>query len=439
MAQIQKPGGRETVANSLPALSISKEKMMRRVYTATVAIGALCLSSGLALADCGIEKGSVRILSNDFPALHDVVGKAEECAGGGVTVTKNQTAEHESLSVPALSANPAEYTSHIIANSSIQPLLAAGLVRPLDDYVAKFGGDLQKSQLISIDGKVMAVAVMANAQHLFYREDILKAAGVEAPKTYEDMLAAAQAIKDKGLMDYPVGGTYKAGWNLAEEFVNMYIGEGGSFFKEGSAEPAINNEKGIAALEMMKSLSAYMNPDFLTFDSNALQAEFEAGKTALAVFWASRYAAVTDAEGSTPEITGAIKIAGAPTVGGGSIPATTLWWDGFTVATNITDEDAEATFRALVHGASADMANAHPNDAVWLIKGYQPGPNATGVLESANAGAKPYPMIPYMGLLHTAVGNEIVDFMQGNEDAAKALADTEAAYIAAAKEKGFLN
>ena len=218
----------------------------------------------------------------------------------------------------------------------------------------------------------------------------------------------------------------------------MYIGLGGSFFKEGSAEPAITNDKGIAALGMMKSLSGYMNPDFLTFDSNALQAEFEAGKVAMAVFWGSRYGAVTDAEGSTTEISGAIKAAGAPTVGGGAIPATTLWWDGYTVAKNISDEDAEVTFRALLHGASTEMANANADKAVWLVAGFTPGPNAQGVLESAKAGAKPYPMEPYMDLLHTALGAELVEFMQGKEDAAKALADAEAAYTTAAKEKGFI-
>lgn len=408
-------------------------------FRKTILAGAFLLGGAAsAYAGCGIEKGSVRILSNDFPALHAVADKAAECADGAVSVTKNQTKEHESLSVPALSANPPEFTSHIVANSSILPLLNGDLIRPLDDYVAKWGQDLQKTQLISINGKVMAVAFMANAQHLFYRADILEQAGVQPPKTYEEMLAAAKVIKEKGLMDHPVGGTYKAGWNLAEEFVNMYIGMGGEFFKEGSAEPAINNEKGVATLEMLKALSGYMNPDFLTFDSNALQAEFEAGKTAMAVFWASRYGAVTDAEGSTPEIAGSIKIAGAPTVGGGSIPATTLWWDGFTVAKNASDEDAEATFRALVHGASTEMANANADKAVWLIGGYTPGPNGEGVLASANAGAKPYPMVPYMGLLHNALGAEIVDFMSGKEDAAQALADSEAAYVTAAKEKGFI-
>lgn len=412
---------------------------MNSLLKTAFAASALALAAGTAHAGCGIDKGSVRILANDFPALRHVIDGAAECAGDSVTVTRNQTTEHESLDVPSLSANPAEYTSAFVATSSLQPLLGAGLLRPLDDYIAKYGKTISDKQKITIGGHVMVIAFDANTQHLFYRSDVLKEAGVEVPKTYEEMLAAAKAIKDKGLMEYPIGGTYKAGWNLAEEFVNMYIGYGGDFFEPGSAKPAIDNDKGVAALNMMKSLSAYMNPDFLTFDSNSLQAEFEAGKVAMANFWGSRYGAVTDNEGSTPEIASAIKVAAAPTVGGGNIPATTLWWDGYTIAKNISDADADATFQALNHGASAEMANANANDAVWLIDGYKPGAGAAGVLDTLNAGAKPYPMSPYMGLLHTALGTELVPFMQGKEDAKSALSKAEAAYVAAAREKGFLN
>ncbi len=76
-------------------------------------------------------------------------------------------------------------------------------------------------------------------------------------------------------MENPVGGAYAAGWNLAQEFNNMYIGYGGEFFKPGTAEPSINNAQGVAALNMMKALSEYMNPDFLTHDSNAHQRRME--------------------------------------------------------------------------------------------------------------------------------------------------------------------
>ena len=71
------------------------------------------------------------------------------------------------------------------------------VIRPLDDLIAKHGGDLKKNQLISVNGKIMAVAFMANAQHLVYRADILAAAGIEAPTTYEEMLAGAKVIRDK--------------------------------------------------------------------------------------------------------------------------------------------------------------------------------------------------------------------------------------------------
>jgi len=132
-------------------------------------------------------------------------------------------------------------------------------------------------------------------------------------------------------------------------------------------------------------------------------------------------------------------LAPSPSVGGGSKPATTLWWDGFGIATNTSDENAEASFRALLGAAtSTEMANANPNATIWLIDGYSPGDTAGPVVDAANRGATPYPSLPYMSLLHGALSTELVEFLQGNESAEKALADVEAAYVAKATEQGFL-
>ena len=68
----------------------------------TVAMCALIASAGVAWADCGIEKGSVRILSNDFAALHAIADAAQTCASDTVEVTRNQTEEHKNIQVPAL-------------------------------------------------------------------------------------------------------------------------------------------------------------------------------------------------------------------------------------------------------------------------------------------------------------------------------------------------
>ena len=401
-------------------------------------VGALSLTAFSAAQACEIS-ARVSVVGNEFPAIQTVGAGAAACTGAEVST--NLTADHQKINVPGMQGNPAEYTSAIVANSSIVALMNEDVIRPLDDLVAKHGGDLKSSQLIKVNGKIMAVAFMANAQHLMYRKDVLAALGISVPKTYEEMLAAAEKIRSSGAMQNPVGGAYKAGWNLAQEFNNMFLGYGGSHFESGSANPSVNSEAGVNALNMMKSLSEYMNPDFLTHDSNATNAEYRAGNIALLNMWGSRASSQTTAEGVTDAVKNGHAIAGPMTVGGGSTAASTLWWDGWTVAKNISDAEAEATFIAMMNGISPSMMSDENirTQAVWLINGYKPTDAAIGVFEAAKMGTTPYPMLPYMGLMHTALGAELPDFMQGKETAEQALADVEAAYIAAAKEKGYLN
>ena len=409
--------------------------MLNKKIAFAIAFAAL---SSSVWAGCGIDGGRVSIVGNEFPAIQAVGSAAAECAGGGVEVTKNLTADHQKINVQGMTGNPAEYTTAIVANSSILALMTDDVIRPLNDLVAKHGQDIQKHQLVTVGGKIMAVAFMANAQHLVFRADVLAEAGLTPPTTYEEMLAAAEVIRSTGLMKNPVGGAYMAGWNLAEEFVNMYIGHGGEFFEPGTAKVSINNQAGVDALNVMKSLSDYMNPDFLTHDSNATSAEWKAGNVAIMNMWGSRVGPLQSDEVDA-QVASNTDIAGPMTVGGGSIPASTLWWDGWTIAKNISDEDAEATYLAMKHAVRPEMLNDETALlAVWLIEGYEPTVASRGVVAAAQMGAKPYPMVAYQGLLHSALGAEIVDFMMGKEDAATALADTEAAYTAAATEKGYL-
>ncbi|AUH34258.1 ABC transporter substrate-binding protein [Paracoccus tegillarcae] len=411
---------------------------MNKFLKASAATVALIAGAGAAMADCGIEEGSVRILSNDFDALHVIATAAETCASDTVEVTKNQTTEHKNIQVPALTTNPASYTVAVIATNSIMPLLSADLVRPLDEYIEKWGQDLQEQQLIRIDGNVVAIAFMANAQHLFYREDILSENGIEVPTTYDEIIAAAKTLRDNGVMENPIAAGYKPGWDLAAEFVNTYLATGGEFFKDGTAEVDINNENGLKTLEALKAMSEYMSPDFVTYDSNAMYPLWEAGDTAIQIQWGSRTRQYADAEGPAPEVANVTRFAASPTLDGGTIPAAALWWDGFVIAKNISDEDAEASFRAMMVGISPETVAENQEAAVWLVAGYEPTPAAIGVAADLEAGARPYPMLPYMGLLHTALGDNLAEFMQGQESAEQALSDVSAAYMTAATEAGFI-
>ena len=405
----------------------------------TSAVATLICSAAFA-KDCGPSGQSIRILASDFPAIHAVAGTAEEnCAASASEFTRNHTTEARQIMNAALTPNPAEYTSVIVANSTLTQLMNDGLVRPLNDLVEKYGAHLPKNLMITIDDNIMAVAFMANSQHLFSRKDILEKAGINSiPGTYSEMIAAAQAIRKAGIMEYPIVMNMKTGWNVGESFNLVFLAHGGEFFKPGTAEPTVNSAAGIAALNTLKALVEYAHPDHLTQASNETQAIWEAGEAALGIMWGSRGSVILDDEGSSEQVTSNTVLSSAPSVKPGGIPGATLWWDGFTISKNVSDAEAEATFAALASSLNSDMVAANNDDAIWLLEGFKPGAAAEGVSATAQGGAVPYPMLPQIGLLHNALGSELSEFLKGNESAEKALADVEAAYVTAAKEKGFL-
>ena len=405
------------------------------------ATGLACLLGSAAHAvDCGPAGQSIRILASDFPAIHAVAGTAEEnCAASAGEFNRNHTTEARQIMNAALTPNPAEYTSVIVANSTLTQLMNDGLVRPLNDLVAKYGADLPQNLMITIDGNIMAVAFMANSQHLFSRTDILEQAGVDGiPGTYDEIIAAAEAIRSAGIMEYPIVMNMKAGWNVGESFNLAFLAHGGEFFEPGSAVPSVNSPAGVAALETLKAMTEYAHPDHLTQASNETQALWEAGEAAMGIMWGSRGGVILDDEGSSEAVTANTVLSAAPSVEPGGLPGATLWWDGFTIASNVSDAEAEATFAALVSALNADMVAANNDDAIWLLDGFQPGPASAGVAATAKRNAAPYPMLPQIGLLHNALGAELSDFLKGDESAEQALMDVEAAYTTAAKEAGFL-
>jgi multiple sugar transport system substrate-binding protein len=406
---------------------------------ATSAVVGL-MGTGAFAQNCGPEGQSIRILASDFPAIHAVAGTADEnCSGAAAEFVRNHTTEARDIMNQALTPDPAEYTSVIVANATLTQLMNDGLVRPLNDLIEQYGENIPDNLKITIGGNVMAIAFMANAQHLFARTDILEQAGVDGvPETFEELLTAAEAIRAAGIMENPIVVNMQTGWNIAETFNIIYMAHGGEFFEPGTAIPAIDSEAGVATLEMMARIAEYAHPDHLSQASNETQATWEAGQAALGIMWGSRGSVILDDEGAVDGVTENTVLAAAPMVEGIGIPGATLWWDGFTIAANVPDAEAEATFAALASALTPEMVAANNDDAVWLLEGFTPGAAAAGVAATAQGGAKPYPMVPQIGLLHNALGAELADFMQGNESAEQALADVVAAYNDAAREAGFI-
>ncbi len=396
------------------------------------ACALLLLPGGGALAACAFENTvPLKSLSAGFEAWKVATDAMAEC--GNFSAELDQ--EFRKKQPAAFAANPALVHIGGVANATLVPLINEGTIRPLDDLVAKYGQQLSPNQLIKVDGKIMAIAMMVNAQHLMYREDIFDDLGLAVPKNYDEVIATAKKIQAAGVVEYPLGATLKTGWNLAEDFVNMFLGFGGEFFGPGHM-PTVNNASGVKTLEMLKALTPFLDPEYLVSDSTYVQQQFQQKKIAMANLWASRAGAM-DAAGES-QVVGKVRMAAAPAAVPGGKPASTLWWDGFVIARNITEKEAEAAFRVALEGIDAEMANAHPDAAVWIIPGVKLGRLAEGAAATARAGAPAYPASSQMGLMHTALGNNVADFLTGSESAEKTLADVEAAYLTAAREAGLV-
>ncbi|MEO0632808.1 MAG: extracellular solute-binding protein [Pseudomonadota bacterium] len=396
--------------------------------------GAVSLMGSTAFAACAYENDvPLKSLSAGFEAWKAVTDAMADC--GNFEAELDQ--EFRTKQPEAFAANPSLYHIGGVSNGTITPLLNAGTIRPLDDLVAKYGQNLAPNQLIKVDGKTMAIAMMVNTQHMMYRSDIFADLGIDVPSNYDEVLAAAEAIKAAGVVDYPLGATMKSGWNIAQDFNNMYLGFGGAFFNDDNTT-AVNGEAGMKTLEKMQALTAYMDPEYLVSDSTYVQQQFQQGKIAMANLWASRAGAMDDENES--QVVGKVTMAGAPVAMDGGAPATTLWWDGMVVAANITDAEADAAFRLMMEGLDEDMVSANNDAAIWLVGGFQPGPAAQGAIATATASpaAAAYPSTTTMGLLHTALGNELPAFFTGERDAAATLAAIEDAYTTSAKEAGVL-
>ncbi|MBM3521462.1 MAG: extracellular solute-binding protein [Alphaproteobacteria bacterium] len=402
---------------------------MRRT---ALALTFVLAASTAAIAACPFEnKVPIRSLTAGFEAWKAVTGAMAEC--GNFRAELDQ--EFRTKQPAAFAAKPSLYHLGGVANETMVPLVDQQTIRPLDDLVAKHGKHLSPNQLIKVDGKIMAIAMMVNTQHLMYRKDILAELNIAPPTSYDEMLAAAEKIKQSGKVRYPIGATMRTGWNLAQDFVNMHLGFGGTFFAADN-KPTVNSDAGVKTLEMMKKLSAYMDPEFLTGDSTYVQQQFQKSRVAMANFWASRAGAMDNAAES--EVVGKVAMASAPRAMANGKAATTLWWDGIVIAKNITDEEAEAAFKLAMHGLGKGMVQKNNAAAVWLVDGYQPGAHAQGVIQSLQNGAPAFPASPQMGLMHAAIGNNIADFFTGKATAPEALTKVEAAYLASARERGLV-
>lgn len=360
----------------------------------------------------------------------------QECSSDKLKVNVKLTDKARVETEQAFKAGTSPFEAAHVSNGQFVALYSQGLLQPITDLVKKYKDKykLEDRMLVTVGDDVYAIAFMANAQHLFYRKDLFEKNGIAPPKTFDDVLAASEKLKKAG-MDTPYAGAFKAGWDLATEYTNIYLGMGGEFFEKGSAKSVFNNDKGIKTLELLKKLQAYMSPNALALATGEVTTAFQQGQSAVGMLWGSRAANMNDDKVS--KVVGQIAFAAAPAVSAGGKPASAIWWDAFAMP-KAMDGNRDIAFQVLMEGLSEDTMKSGMDKTVWLRSGYKPSPEAIGVDLTIKGGAADWPDEPYFALAHTAIGKNAADYLAGRKTAQEALADASKEYDQTAREKGFI-
>lgn len=134
----------------------------------------------------------------------------------------------------------------------------------------------------TLDGVVYCVPYYAGARVLIYRTDLLDAAGVEPPKTYDELLAAADKLQAANTADPNFGAFYMPGayWYAAMGWV---YGEGGQIATKdasGKWTGTLSDAKSLAGLQKWADLQKKYSKGDPTKDENDQDAIFAQGESA---------------------------------------------------------------------------------------------------------------------------------------------------------------
>ena len=174
----------------------------------------------------------------------------------------------------------------ILNIDSFADYYADDLLLPAQDYVSEetyakmYEAFLAQSE---VDGTVWAVPDLASVRAVYYNVDILEAAGVEAPTTWDELTTACEAIKAYDDSIYPWGIDMTTDEGQAA-FAYYTWNNGGGFVDE-NGDWALNSPENVEAIEYAIGLvnSGYTNTDPATETRYDLQDMFGAGKIAMVI------------------------------------------------------------------------------------------------------------------------------------------------------------
>lgn len=323
---------------------------------------------------------TVRVLTMQQAAMtpEEMQAVADEFnAANPGTVVELEFVSYDALHdkiVTAMATEPPPYDAILIDVIWYPEFAQAGYLAEVTDRVT----DEQRENIfqsawnvVTVDDKVYGMPWLLDTKYLFYNEAMLQQAGFETgPATWEELVEQAAAIKEQGIVEYPIVWSWAQQEAAICDFVALVYGNGGQFLDE-DGNPVFNSPEGVAALEwMVKTVDdGLTNPASITYVEEDVRNVFSSGGAAFALNWLYMYD-LANLNEEESQVTGQVKISTIPVFDGATEEGiTTASVDGsmgFSVTSTSTNQDATWSFLEYLTSEDTQLKYSSHQLPLWM-------------------------------------------------------------------------
>jgi multiple sugar transport system substrate-binding protein len=317
---------------------------------------------------------------------------------------------------------PAEYATNNV------------LIDVSDRITADMKSDIMPGAWTTVEynAKAYGMPWILDTKYLFYNTDMLKKAGIAAPpKTWDELLAQAKTIKDKGIVEFPIVWSWAQAEAVICDYTMLLASYGGSFLTD-DGKPAFQSGGGVQALDyMVNSIDAGLtNPNSKEYLEEDVRRVFSSGQAAFALNWTYMYNLANDPKES--KIAGNVGVVPGPGVSG-KLDASAVNGSmglGITAASTHPDE----AWKYIIAMTSLETQKKYAQLSLPIWSSWYDKPDVSKDQEQLIAAAKvglaamyPRPTTPKYQELSTAIQQAIQSALLKSAEPEAALKDAAAA------------
>ena len=277
----------------------------------------------------------------------------------------------------------------------------------------------------TVNGVLTGVPIVTEQEVLYYRKDLLEAAGLEVPKTLDELKAAAEILTDRNSEMY---GFVARGQRspLVTQFSSFLYSMGGDWFDE-NRQATINTPEALAAIDLYGTLlREYGPPGVLNMSWPQAVAIFAQGNAALYTDASSIYSNMLDPEKSA--VADKTGVAVFPAGPAGSIMYNVTSW-GLSMHSGSRNKEAAcefikwATSKEVVSKTQGEGAVPGARESVWASPAGSaafPADWVEAVAASANGRGYDRPLVIAVTQARDIIGGAVTVAIEGGDYVAAA-------------------